>query len=530
MRNTVWIAGLLTAALIIPGQAAAQGISGARQVCDGGMAAGFACSSVDLISLMERGQLTVDPQQTDAFGNPIPPAFSLNDLWGWKHEETGRSFLIVGRTDGAAFVDVTDPYNPRFLGDLLSNYVRSSGDRNVVWRDMKVYRNHAYIVADGAPGHGMQVFDLEQLLSVEQDPVRFDADAVYQGVSSVHNIVINEASGIAFAVGGRSGGTTCAGGFHMIYLTDPGNPRFAGCYFESGTSRNGGGYTHDAHCVTYAGPDADYEGRQICVGSNEQSVLIGDVTDKANPRTISIGRYPATAYTHQGWMSEDHRYYFQGDELDELNGLVSNTRTIVWDLEDLDDPQVLTEFQAPRATIDHNMYVRGDLLFQSQYVDGLRILDISDPAVPVEVGFFDTHPQEFTSVWAGSWSNYPFLDDNMVAVTSSTDGLFITQPASSLITGIENNELPDEIGLLAFYPNPFRGQAHLEVSFRQGGSLQVELVDVLGRTIRTVYSGTVSSGETLRQAVSASGLAPGVYFIRVKGDTFEASHQILRVN
>lgn len=506
----------------------AQGIAGARQVCDNGQAAGYACSNVDLISMMERSQLTVDPVQTDPFGNVIPPDFEMNDIWGWKHAETGRSFLLVGRTDGAAFVEVTDPYNPVFVGDLLSNYVRTNGSRNVIWRDMKVYRNHAYIVADGAPGHGMQVFDLTQLLSVGQNPVRFTANKVYTGVGSVHNIVINEASGYAFAVGTGSGGNTCGSGFHMISLSDPANPVFAGCYSHAGTSRNGGGYTHDAHCVNYAGPDEAYQGHEICIGSNEQSVLIGDVTDKSNPRTVSIGRYPATAYTHQGWLSEDHRFYFQGDELDELQNTVSGTRTLVWDLEDLDDPQMIAEYVAPRKTIDHNMYVRGNLLFQSQYVDGLRIVDISQPGALNEVGFFDTHPGDL-SVWDGSWSNYPFLDDNMVAASSSVDGLFILQPASSLVSGIEQAEaLPEQVSLFSVYPNPLQDIGQLEVSVTTTGMVRIEIVDLLGRTVNRPFEGTLQAGAIHRQAISAGDLAPGVYLVRINGNGFSATHRVLK--
>lgn len=529
MHRTSRIVGLVSLFLLLgTGPSQAQGISGARQVCDGGLAAGFSCSNVDLISLMERSQLTVDPVTLDPFGNIIPPSFDLNDLWGWKHAESGRSFLVVGRTDGTAFVEVTDPFHPVFLGDLLSNFVRADGSRNVSWRDMKVYRDHAYIVADGAPGHGIQVFDLRRLLTVGQDPVRFDADRIYDQVSSVHNIVINEASGFAFAVGSRSGGTTCAAGFHMIDLSDPANPTFAGCFSAVGTSRGGGAYTHDAQCVIYAGPDESHQGREICIGSNEASIVIGDVTDKAQPFTVSVGQYPATGYTHQGWLSEDHRYYFQGDELDELNGQVATVRTLVWDVQDLDDPQMIAEYLAPRQVIDHNMYVRGNLLFQSQYRDGLRILDISDPASLTEVGFFDTHPVN-QSVWDGSWSNYPFLDQNMVAVSSSIDGLFILQPAASLVSHVESADaLPEQVSLLTVYPNPFQDVGQLELSVNTSGPVRIELVDLLGRTVQTAFDGSLQAGQVHRQVISGGELAPGVYLIRVSGNGFAATHRVLK--
>src|SRR5690606_41197173 len=85
--------------------------------------------------------------------------------------------------------------------------------------------------------------------------------------------------------------------------------------------------------------DLDYQGRQVCVSSNEDTLTLTDVTDKANPVLISRGFYPNPAYTHQGWFTEDQRYFLVDDELDEITGLTSNTRTIVFDHTDLDDPE-----------------------------------------------------------------------------------------------------------------------------------------------------------------------------------------------
>ena len=45
----------------------------------------------------------------------------------------------------------------------------------------------------------------------------------------------------------------------MIDLRDPANPQFAGCFTDGETGRRGTGYSHDAQCVTYTGPDPLYE-------------------------------------------------------------------------------------------------------------------------------------------------------------------------------------------------------------------------------------------------------------------------------
>ena len=120
------------------------------------------------------------------------------------------------------------------------------------------------------------------------------------------------------------------------------------------------GYTHDAQCVTYRGPDEEHQGKQICLGSNETAFSIADVTDPSNTVALSLASYPNVAYTHQGWLTEDQRYFYQGDELDEGEG--RKTRTLIWDVSDLDDPQLVKEFYGTHESTDHNMYVLGNLM------------------------------------------------------------------------------------------------------------------------------------------------------------------------
>ena len=347
----------------------------------------------------------------------------LNDIWGWSDTTTGREFALVGRRDGTAFVEVTDPRYPRYLGTLPLH----DGARPSLWRSIKVYQDHAYIVADNAGEHGVQVFDLTRLRNPGNPPVTFTEDAHYDRIHSAHNIVINTESGFAYTVGNSDGGETCGGGLHMIDIRDPENPTFAGCFSDPATGRQKTGYTHDAQCVIYRGPDEDYRGREVCFGSNETALSIADVTDKQNPVAVAVAEYPNVGYTHQAWLTEDHRYLLMDDEMDELHGLVDHTRTLIWDVSDLDDPVVAEEYLNPNSvSIDHNQYVVGDKVYQSNYVAGLRVIDISDIENPREVGFFDTVPYGSDGPrFDGSWSNYPFFESGVIVVTSGDEGLFL---------------------------------------------------------------------------------------------------------
>lgn len=397
-------AGLLAAELTY-----LSAVTGEDVRCEEGQAAHFSCEGMDLIAFLPI---------SDVAGSR---GVGMTDIWGWTDEVTGKEWVLLGRTDGTAFVDISNPNMPVYVGELL----RTPGSPRSGWRDMKVYRDHAYIVADGAEAHGVQVFDLRQLRDVapEEMPKTFEMTNHYPGTNSTHNIVINEETGFAYAVGNRSGGETCQGQLHMISLADPGNPTFAGCY---GLADAGG--THDAQCVIYRGDDDDYRGREICFNSNGGTFIIADVTDKADPKTLAQTDYPNQAYTHQGWLTDDHNIFYMNDELDELNNLVSGTRTLIWDVSDLDDPVLAGEFTHDNKASDHNLYVRGNTMYQSNYQAGVRMLDISNPLEPRYIGHFDTVPfGEDEPGFGGSWSNYPYFDSGVIAISSRGEGLFLVK-------------------------------------------------------------------------------------------------------
>ena len=389
-------------------------MGGEKIECTDGTADLFDCNEVDLLSFLSIKDLSTER------------GVKMTDIWGWTDPVTDVEYVLQARTEGLSFVDIRDPYNPVYVGEIL----KTEGSPGSAWRDVKVYKDHAFIVADGAGAHGMQVFDLTQLRDVDPStvPVTFAPTVVYDKLNSSHNIVINEETGFAYSIGNRAGGETCGGQLHMINIQDPKNPTFAGCFFYRTPGGASSGLAHDAQCVIYRGPDSEYTGKEICFKSSGNAFTIVDVTDKTNPELIARTTYPNLAYTHQGWLSEDQKYFYMNDELDELNGFVDQTRTLIWDLAELGDPILAKEFMLSTQASDHNLYVRGNLLYQSNYQAGLRILDITDPTNPVEVGHFDTTPDAGDEAgFGGSWSNYPYFKSGVIAVSSRGEGLFLVR-------------------------------------------------------------------------------------------------------
>lgn len=382
--------------------------TGGEVRCDDGEAAAFSCEGVDLMAFLPLSSLGGGPGE------------SVSDVWGWTDPETGREYALVGRTGGAAIVDVTDGAAPVYVGVVAAN---PSGAR-----DLKVYRDHLFFTGDGAGNHGLLVFDLTHLREPGPFPKTFEPDAVYTGIASAHNLVMDTESGFAYPVGASGGGETCGGGLHAVDVRDPKNPTFAGCFTDT-EGLIWQGRTHDAQCTVYRGPDEDFRDRQLCFASNETALRIIDMTDKAAPTPIGTATYPGLAYVHQGWLTDDHRYYYLNDELDELVGTTDRTRTYVFDVAELDDPILLGSVDGPNRSTDHNLYVKGDRMYQANYQAGFRLFDISDPEAPEEIGWFDTTPYDGDPPgFVGAWTAYPFLESGTVLVTSMNEGLFLLRP------------------------------------------------------------------------------------------------------
>jgi choice-of-anchor B domain-containing protein len=333
-------------------------------------------------------------------------------VWGWTDPETGREYALLGLDTGTAFVDVSEPDAPVYVGFLRTQ------TSNSLWRSIKVYADHAFIVSE-APGHGMQVFSLARLRGVTAPPEIFTPDVRYGVFGRAHNVVVNEDTGFAYAVGTNN---TCSGGLHMVDVRTPLAPVFAGCYAADG-------YTHDAQCVVYSGPDVEHFGREVCFASNEDTLTVVDVTEKAAPIQLSRTGYAGRGYTHQGWLTPDHVYFLLDDELDE-GRWGHPTRTYVWDVSDLDGPVLVGFHDAPTASTDHNQFVRGSYVFQANYTSGLRVLRLGDLSQLelTEVASFDTVPESDQPGFIGAWNNYPFFASGTVVVSDIQRGLFVLEP------------------------------------------------------------------------------------------------------
>lgn len=379
----------------------------AQTPCSGGLAGSYPCDGITLQSYISAATMGAAEGQ---------------DSWGWTDPLDGQEYAIVALDNGTAFVNITDPINPVYLG-RMNTHTGSS-----LWRDVKVYANHSYTVSDSNGNHGMQVFDLTQLRGLTGSPVvNFSETTHYNGFGSAHNIVINQDTGFAYVVGSN----TFSGGPHFIDLSNPSNPVAAGGY-------SGSGYMHDAQILIYNGPDTEHNGKELIIGAfsgGSDDVRIIDVSNKNNVILIGIVSYSNKFYTHQGWFTNDKRFFIVGDEVDEEN-VGFNTRTLVFDMQDLDNPTLHYTYYGPTSAIDHNGYVRGNRFYLANYAAGMRVLKIDglydSPPSMTEINYFDVFPTNNSASFNGTWNVYPYFESGNLVVTgfgneniNGDGGLFI---------------------------------------------------------------------------------------------------------
>jgi len=338
-------------------------------------------------------------------------AVAGNDCWGYT-SPSGREYALIGLTTGTGIADVTNPFNAQVVAHVPSI--------NSIWRDIKTYSHYAYTVSEG--GDGIQVLDLDL---IDSGIVSDLGNITTGGNVKTHNVAINEQSGRLYRAGGGNTGTN---GLRIYSLANPAVPVLIGSWLVR--------YCHDTQVVTWTEPP--YVGVEVafCYANNTPSggspgLEILDVSDPANITTIGSLNLAAppifshvASFSHQGWLSEDRRFIYFNDEVDEA-ATGFNTSTRIIDVQDLSNPVQAGIFMNSTLARDHNLYTVGSRVYQANYRSGFRILDASSPLSLFEIGHFDTYPPDDLAQYNGLWSLYPYFESGTVIGSDIEKGLFV---------------------------------------------------------------------------------------------------------
>jgi choice-of-anchor B domain-containing protein len=328
-----------------------------------------------------------------------------NDCWAYV-SPSGREYALMVVSNALFVVEITNPASPQIVGSVAHT--------NSLWGDVKVYQTYCYVSNES--GGGIDVVNLSQ---VDSGIVTYVTSVTAGGLATTHNVALNTDSGYLYLCGANLNG----GRLRAYSLANPANPVFAGQVSDAGSV-----YCHDAEIVTYtSGP---YAGREIAFCANGGTGLdVYDVTNKASMFRMSRSTYPNLAYCHQCWLSADRQYLYVDDELDGVN------ETVIFDVTDLSAPVLMNTYSSGIPATDHNVYVHNGYIFEADYRGGLRIFCLDDPVNPVQVGWFDSYPENDAAGYDGAWSICPFFPSGAVIISDINRGLFVVDPSEALSSG-----------------------------------------------------------------------------------------------
>lgn len=320
-------------------------------------------------------------ENVEVLGNlPLCGPSQCADVWG-----RGELAMVARRGAGWAFVDTADPRGLRTIAAVGGG---------LFTQDVKVVAEGTLAVATnevGGSGFGAVLYDVANPFAPRELARITDSVA-----GSVHNAFL--ADGFLYLASNSS---------RRVEIYDVRQPR------------------SPRHVASVEDPNGRIHDMVVVDGRLYSSFLAGgftvhDVVDPRAPLLVASHDYPA-AFTHNAWPSADGRHLFTTDEV------VPSGHMRVFDLGEAGGGagpvRQVGRFVSRERAVIHNVHTAGNLVYIAYYTAGLRIVDVSEPRLPVEVAYADTSPFS-TAELEGAWGVFPYTERPWVYVSDMTTGLW----------------------------------------------------------------------------------------------------------
>ncbi len=399
-------------------------------------------------------------------------------LWGWT-APGGREYAILGCFTGTAFIDITDTANIHEV-DFLPAPTLDYGNS---WREMKTFSHYCYIVSEASDSY-IQIADMQYL----PDSIHYTGQAVFPNHSFTHSI--SQSGPYLYLNGGSSEGTA------VVDLSV--NPEAPVLRDEWNNL-----YVHDSRIVNDTIWACNiYNGKVTVINALNKDNLV-TIRDWIN--------LPVPNAPHNIAFTANMNYAFVTDE----TMTPAPGRMKIWDVSDLENITYLNSFDSSpfEKSIVHNVEVYGDFAFTAYYTAGVKVLNISNPVNPVEIGWFDSYPENNNSIYQGCWGVYYFPSGKII-ISDESRGLFVLKPdLSNQITGIPKTNFT---------------ASDLQVIKRDS----IRLIDMT-EGIPSAWQWTVTGPENAGSSLKNPNFAfhtEGQYTVKLRSSNSSGSDSVTKVN
>jgi choice-of-anchor B domain-containing protein len=312
--------------------------------------------------------------------------------WSYVHPQDGREYAVLLTVDGASILRLTDPAHPVEVGFIPCATGRP-------WAEAAQYRNWIYLAND-IKDNGLTVVRMD-------DPDHPRKVATSQ--LNAHTLTVDEGRGLLYCSGPNftcpASDPTCSPGMIICSLADPDHPaeigRYTADYVHTIHLRGNLGYASLSSSGTFNSPG---------------QIAVLDLTDPSHPTEITRITTPRTIQ-HSTWSTEDGHYLYAANEVGR-NGLTA------WDVSNLSNIRQVYTFDDLPAHVVHNPVVKGNTLYLAYYTAGARLMDLRNPAWPVEYAYYDTWPGVDGGQF-GAWMTVPFFPSGIFVTSDTNGGLFV---------------------------------------------------------------------------------------------------------
>lgn len=259
---------------------------------------------------------------------------------------------------------------------------------------------------------------------------------------------------------------------------------------------------------------AKYSGSSVYAENVEVDGNIAGITDYSkitffdvsNPSApVKKGSTPAFKVGNEGFaISGNFAYVPDGDSLR------------IYNISNLNAPSLVSKIKT--GGYGYNAAVFGDYCYVAAEGTGVRAINISTPASPVEDGYYDDVPE----------SRGVVADGKYIYSTEKLDGLAVY--ANDLLTSVghEKGFVPEAIALHQNYPNPFNPSTNITIELRERSFVSLEVFNALGQRIGVLLNKHLPAG-TVTIPFEGSSLSTGVYLYRLQANGVTLSKKMMLV-